>query len=117
MIWRPILRPMPFLRAVARITASLTGNTVPARSRAHLYAGHPSMISSRCSYLAHPPLSMTNTFNGIGILHDHPKEIGHRSPQGIITFWVARSRKAAQACSNRMVSCSRISSNSRLISA
>ena len=31
---------MPFLRAVCRMTASLTGNTVPARSRAILYFGH-----------------------------------------------------------------------------
>jgi hypothetical protein len=63
------------------------------------------------------PCFLTTTFNGIGILHDHPNKIGALVPQGIITFWVARSRKAAQACSNRMVSCWRISSNSRLISA
>ena len=41
---RPIFRPMPFLRAVCRMTASLTGNTVPARSRAILYFGHSIMV-------------------------------------------------------------------------
>src|SRR5438445_8013383 len=40
-----------------------------------------------------PPWSLTTTFNGIGILHDHPNKIGALVPQGIITFWVARSRK------------------------
>src|SRR5262245_7739920 len=40
---RPILRPMLYLRAVCRITASLTGKTAPARSRALLYAGHSGM--------------------------------------------------------------------------
>ena len=41
---RPIFRPMSFLRAVCRMTASLTGNTVPARSRAILYFGHSVMV-------------------------------------------------------------------------
>jgi hypothetical protein len=39
MTQRPIFRPMSYLRAVWRITASLTGNTVPASSRAILYVG------------------------------------------------------------------------------
>ena len=41
---RPIFRPMWFLRAVCRITVSLTGNTVPARSRAILYFGHSVIV-------------------------------------------------------------------------
>jgi hypothetical protein len=36
---RPILRPMPSLRAVWRITSSDTGKTDPAKSRAILYWG------------------------------------------------------------------------------
>jgi hypothetical protein len=54
MMVRPILRPIPCWRAVARITASLTGNTHPARSQARLYLGHSSMMSSRCLYGTHP---------------------------------------------------------------
>jgi hypothetical protein len=39
MMRRPSLRPMPSLRAVCKITLSLTGKTGPARSRAVRYAG------------------------------------------------------------------------------
>jgi len=39
MIARPILRPIACLRAVARMTASLTGKTGPASSRASRNAG------------------------------------------------------------------------------
>jgi hypothetical protein len=39
MIDRPILRPIPSLRAVWSSTASLTGKTGPASSRAILYFG------------------------------------------------------------------------------
>jgi hypothetical protein len=42
---RPIFRPMSYLRAVCRITASLTGNTVPTRSRAILNFGHSVIVS------------------------------------------------------------------------
>jgi hypothetical protein len=41
---RPILRPMPCLRAQARMTASLTGKTVPARSRASRVWNHGSSL-------------------------------------------------------------------------
>ena len=47
---RPILRPMPNLRASAKRTASDTGKTVPARSRALKNLGQPegaSVISER----------------------------------------------------------------------
>ena len=37
MMARPILRPIPCLRASFRIVSSLTGKTVPARSRAMTY--------------------------------------------------------------------------------
>ena len=43
---RPIFRPIWCLRAVCRMTASLTGNTVPARSRAILYFGHSIMVTN-----------------------------------------------------------------------
>jgi hypothetical protein len=43
MMVRPILRPIPCLRAIARTTASLTGNIVPERSQALLYAGQSSI--------------------------------------------------------------------------
>jgi hypothetical protein len=55
MIMRPILRPIPCLRAVARITASLVGNTVPTRSRARLYVGQPYMDRSPYRCLRPPP--------------------------------------------------------------
>jgi hypothetical protein len=41
MIARPILRPIPCLRATCRSTDSLTGKTWPARSRAIWNAGNP----------------------------------------------------------------------------
>jgi uncharacterized membrane protein len=44
MTQRPIFRPMSYLWAVWRITASLTGNTVPASSRAILYVGQSMSI-------------------------------------------------------------------------
>jgi hypothetical protein len=44
MVTRPILRPMLCLRAVCRITASLTGKTSPAKSRAILYTGHSLVV-------------------------------------------------------------------------
>jgi hypothetical protein len=42
---RPILRPMSCFRAVCKIAASLTGNTVPANSRAILNFGHSVIVS------------------------------------------------------------------------
>ena len=84
MMARPSLRPILNLRAVVRIRVSLTGKTGPARSLASLYFGHPSIASHvACVVLT---LSLTTTFNGIGILHSHPKEIPGIVPQGIITF-------------------------------
>jgi hypothetical protein len=44
---RPILRPMPSLRAVWRITSSDTGKTDPAKSRAILNSGQSRDISRR----------------------------------------------------------------------
>jgi len=52
MIARPILRPMWCLRAVCRITASLTGKTDPARSRAILNAGHSVMSDTLAAEVA-----------------------------------------------------------------
>jgi hypothetical protein len=72
MMARPSLRPILNLRAVVRITVSLTGKTGPARSLASLYFGHPSIGShAACVVLT---LSLTTTFNGALV------------PQGIITF-------------------------------
>ncbi len=45
MMTRPIFRPMKFFRADCRMTASLTGNTVPAKSRAILNFGHSVIVS------------------------------------------------------------------------
>src|SRR5262249_52228688 len=52
MTQRPIFRPMSYLWAVWRITASLTGNTVPASSRAILYVGQS--ISIQHTFLCAP---------------------------------------------------------------
>src|SRR5215468_3588336 len=41
---RPALRPTPCSRASCNITASLTGKTAPARSRALLYDGQSVML-------------------------------------------------------------------------
>jgi hypothetical protein len=45
MMVRPIFRPIWCLRAVCRMMASLTGNTVPAKSRALLYFGHSVILT------------------------------------------------------------------------
>lgn len=45
MMARPIFRPTLFLRAVCRMTSSLTGNTVPAKPRAILYFGHSVIVT------------------------------------------------------------------------
>jgi hypothetical protein len=53
MIARPIFRPIPCLRAVCKITASLTGKTLPlARSRAILYAGHSFTVVTHVGFAA-----------------------------------------------------------------
>ena len=53
MMARPIFRPIPFLRAVCRMTSSLTGNTVPAKSRAILYFGHSVIVTDFVASIAH----------------------------------------------------------------
>jgi hypothetical protein len=60
MMVRPILRPIPCLRAVARMTASLTGNIVPERSQALLYDGQLSIGSPVST-----PSSLTLTFRSV----------------------------------------------------
>jgi hypothetical protein len=57
MMQRPIFRPMSYLWAVWRITASLTGNTVPASSRAILYVGQSMSIQQMFFGARHDCLS------------------------------------------------------------
>ena len=54
MMARPIFRPIWCLRAACRMTASLTGNTAPARSRAILYVGQSVIIIDFGARLAVP---------------------------------------------------------------
>jgi hypothetical protein len=46
MTQRPIFRPMSYLRAVCRITASLTGNTVPASSLPSCMSASPCLFNT-----------------------------------------------------------------------
>jgi hypothetical protein len=59
MMARPIFRPIWCLRAVCRMTASLTGNTVPAKSRAILYFGHSVILTDFVASLAYSLASIT----------------------------------------------------------
>lgn len=56
---RPILRPIPCLRAKSRMTDSLTGNTSPANSLAFRYLGHSAMWITTPGYaLALPSVGL-----------------------------------------------------------
>ena len=54
MMVRPIFRPIWCLRAIPRMTASPTGNTVPAKSRAILYFGHSVILTDFVANLVYP---------------------------------------------------------------